>query len=475
MRVDYLRRHCLTVHASVFRPLRPHPNPTAIAVESGPSSQANGISSSTNETSNSNGRRTTVADILSVLDQQENPWNRILLKWIRERKQWYSMDDLTTTGDARPSWADSRPLPRLFNAEVIWHPRPATNAELWEAAMTEIRRGAMNPTYQVYNLMGERCKDEVATAFRQIHLRRPEDEEGEDEWIDLQRNPITLFNLAVPTLKQSVQIPTYLEPELQFDQHPPALRPSVNATPKFALVDVHIDLGMEVVSLCVGRCRKIWFLWPPTSGNLWEMTRLGHRHPDRLIQTNLDHGVLVETDRTVGIHLPAGWLHATLTIEGGFLIGITPIAAESIDIITNYFSSELLMSPSDTDESLNVYIRGLRTALRSAKPQIIRDAVDGWSRLGPRLQVFKTGRGNKILGDKGKELRAVWEDFLLRRSALGEDLAPREEEEEDVTNLLESIMATTKERCCDLDDPGFPKHFRTVHLAPVFSVSRSRG
>ncbi len=302
-------------------------------------------------------RRTSVNEILKVLDQHQTPFNQNLLSWIRARNRWYSLDDLST--DAQPDWVGSEPLPRLFPTHEGWHPRPPTHAEVLTAVVKELQ-GAKK---SFRSCDAHEQPSDAVTALVQLQLR-PDD----DEWIELQQNPVFVINLTTPELSQKVHIPRSLKEKFQFEEKPPLQM--TNMTPKFTFVDVHIDHGMEAVSICVGRCRKIWFLWPPTPKNLREMRRLDHRQSDRLIRSYLDHGILLETDGTTGIHVPAGWLHATFTIEAGFLVGITPVVAESIEILSNYTSYELVGNV-ETNENLRAYLRGLTTALHSTKREVI--------------------------------------------------------------------------------------------------------
>ncbi|KAI9884407.1 MAG: Transcription factor Sox-2 [Watsoniomyces obsoletus] len=358
-----------------------------------------------------------------------------------------------------PNWKGLSP--RLLSAGECWHPRPPTEAEMWKASVTEIQRAKVDEDvpYQVYDSLEQPSSDvagNVATSLMQIRMRRKEDED-EGQWSELQRNPVTVLNLFPSYLAQRVHIPLRLKQHLEFEDPPPK---AANITPKYAFVDVHIDHGMEAISICVGRCRKVWFLWPPTTDNLKEMERLDHRDPDRLIRSYLDDGILLQTDKSTGIHVPSGWLHATFTIEGGFLVGITPVTAESIGLISSCTSSELVSEPG-TQPNLKGYIRGLETALRSTKPSVLQDTLDGWQHLGPQLAILRTGK--KGLGDNGKALRAIWDEFLLRFSL---KLQRRRSEDQ--------VMVLTSESCCNLTDPAFPDHFRAVHMVPVFSHSRSR-
>jgi hypothetical protein len=45
--------------------------------------------------------------------------------------------------------------------------------------------------------------------------------------------------------------------------HDDALHLGVNFTPKFTLVDLHVDQGLGGLSTAVGNCVKLWLLYPP--------------------------------------------------------------------------------------------------------------------------------------------------------------------------------------------------------------------
>ncbi|KAI9884802.1 MAG: hypothetical protein M1823_003413 [Watsoniomyces obsoletus] len=185
------------------------------------------------------------------------------------------------------------------------------------------------------------------------------------------------------------------------------------------------------------------------------MTRLTHNEPDRLVHSNLDQGLLLETDATVGIHVPAGWLHATFTIEAGFLTGITTVAAESIRVLSMNTICELI-GDGNVRKHLAVYVRGLQTALASHNPKAIGDAIDGWHLMQPGLA--RLAMALHGLGNPGKKVKTTWENFLgkwaLKYPEGGDtaDFPP-----EDKVHC-----------CCDFQDRAFPDHFRTVHLDPVF-------
>ncbi|KAI9884020.1 MAG: hypothetical protein M1823_004210 [Watsoniomyces obsoletus] len=437
---------------------RPRPKRRRLKKESStpatsPDIDARGTSTATQPGSS---RRTDVVEILEGLAANKTPGNVTLMKWIGER-QWNSLEDLKK--DTRPSWADSMILPRLFETGDAWLPRPATDMDMHIAAMEEIQQAGKVPSYLVRDFHEE--ESDLGIVYEQLKAQP-----GEDGWVSLQENPVHLMNLPMKTLGQKIQVPTALVQMYSFeheDQEDHPFNPSANLAPKFAFVDVHIDAGMEAISMCVHPCRKVWFLWPPTPENLEEMSRRNHRERRRLIQSNLNDGILLETDGTVGIHVPAGWLHATFTIHGGFLIGITPVMAESIGHISRYNVSEVGFNLSytvETDDNLKIYGRGLQIALCSRKLDVLQEAIDGWYKLGPLLACLRPADGgpsnglNKGMAARKEEIRVIWEDWLLRIDWKSGGI--------DLTH-----------QCCHLDDADFPNHFKTEHLK-LLNTSKAR-
>ncbi len=86
-----------------------------------------------------------------------------------------------------------------------------------------------------------------------------------------------------------------------------------------------------------------------------------------------------------GIFLPAGTIHATYTIEGGFLCGITCATANAITVVTKCVSLELARSgekgtPGDKPGAMNVYDRSLECVFKSSKIELIDKAMSAWIR-----------------------------------------------------------------------------------------------
>ena len=96
-----------------------------------------------------------------------------------------------------------------------------------------------------------------------------------------------------------------------------------NVTLKYAIVNVHIDRGMEVLAVSIEPCEKIWFLWPPTDENLQELGRRMGITGVRMTESKLTDGIIAFTDSTEALYVPSGWLHSTVIFTGGFLAGLS--------------------------------------------------------------------------------------------------------------------------------------------------------
>ncbi|PVH83851.1 hypothetical protein DL98DRAFT_615218, partial [Cadophora sp. DSE1049] len=101
-------------------------------------------------------------------------------------------------------------------------------------------------------------------------------------------------------------------------------------TPKFAFTDLHLDTS-DGISSPLGQCRKLWLIFPPTASNLGLMKKAdGQRAKLDRIGKELEGGLVLTTNSHEAIYLPAGCIHAVITLEGGFLIATdftTPLSS----------------------------------------------------------------------------------------------------------------------------------------------------
>ncbi|KAI9884803.1 MAG: hypothetical protein M1823_003414 [Watsoniomyces obsoletus] len=247
-RQDYIKRHLIKKHRDQLILQQ-------TAVEAGPSSSPSSNAAVLSLAPSTPSRRTSVVEILEVLNDQETEWNHPLLNQIRSL-QWYGLDDILVSDDtmashAQPDWINLRPLPRLFPPDEGWDPCSPTRGEIWRAAVQEIREASLKGKYAVFNAHGKELPDGVDDLSLQVQLRS---DDSPDEWTALQRDPMVLLNLRTPELKQKVQIPTSLGNDLKFEQQHGEWDQTTNLATKFAFVDVHIDHGLEAISMCLGKC-----------------------------------------------------------------------------------------------------------------------------------------------------------------------------------------------------------------------------
>ncbi|KAL4935580.1 hypothetical protein BDV06DRAFT_228695 [Aspergillus oleicola] len=152
--------------------------------------------------------------------------------------------------------------------------------------------------------------------------------------------------------------------------------PEANLTPKFSFVDLHTDYGADGVTTLIDDCRKIWFLYPPTSSNLAALASVnGQRRKLLHILHKLEAGIIVETSSSEALWIPAGCIHATFTIEGGFLVGSAFTTSQSITAISTLIASGLEKSEDAREECFNWFKKSLDAALLHRK---FSDVLNAW-------------------------------------------------------------------------------------------------
>jgi hypothetical protein len=82
-----------------------------------------------------------------------------------------------------------------------------------------------------------------------------------------------------------------------------------------------LDYGADGISVPLNKCKKVFVAFPPTEKNL---SCFGQAQGQKAILgrtgSSLEGGFIALLDLEDCIYLPAGCIHATFTIEGGFLV-----------------------------------------------------------------------------------------------------------------------------------------------------------
>jgi hypothetical protein len=100
--------------------------------------------------------------------------------------------------------------------------------------------------------------------------------------------------------------------------------------------------GTDGVSAPTGRCVKIWLIYPPTPENLRRLLGTEGQGTNRIrIGLSLEGGITLKTTSAQAIYLPAGCIHATLTIEGGYLAAVDFTTMGSVKAFSRCITSGL--------------------------------------------------------------------------------------------------------------------------------------
>jgi len=91
-----------------------------------------------------------------------------------------------------------------------------------------------------------------------------------------------------------------------------------------------IDWGRTSIIVLVGECVKLWIMWPPTKENL-ELYYKNFTTKSKLIRLGKDfeEPTLILQDTKKAVVIPSGYIHSTVTLRGGVVLGkdITTIEA----------------------------------------------------------------------------------------------------------------------------------------------------
>jgi hypothetical protein len=131
-------------------------------------------------------------------------------------------------------------------------------------------------------------------------------------------DPAYLFNIA-STIGEthSMIVPEDVQVSRKIDNGP--FCPSTNVTPKYTVVNCHIDHGQDgLLNLVFGQ--KIILTWPPTRKNL---TILRNQKPLHILCKDLECGIIcLLHELSPNMIIFGGTLHATITLEASVLTGI---------------------------------------------------------------------------------------------------------------------------------------------------------
>ena len=200
-----------------------------------------------------------------------------------------------------------------------------------------------------------------------------------------------------------------------------ALHYSMNITPQNTIIDIHIDQGATGLSIGLGSpeddetllVHKVWFFWPPSEHNLNLFEDLRQSMPGRGLclarSQSLEHGIVASAGIHEGVVLPPGWLHATITTNGGFLGGVTYDLPCNFHMVSSIFAMDMRLDVSSFPEKAPLFTNALREFLTyTCDAQQKMDAIDAWFDVEGALKRAKLNARLKRNNGTCMRLLAAW-------------------------------------------------------------------
>lgn len=147
---------------------------------------------------------------------------------------------------------------------------------------------------------------------------------------------------------------------------------------------------MATISINCDQTRKVWLLWPPTpeNENAFYPNFDVHDADNELFKFNriaphLKEGRIISTGSADAVFIPAGWIHAVITLHGGFLIGYSWSAKEESETLLRCFSLEASFGRSthDLGSSLQFIISCLALPMNSMDNRTVAEGLKSWIEL----------------------------------------------------------------------------------------------
>ena len=149
-------------------------------------------------------------------------------------------------------------------------------------------------------------------------------------------------------------------------------------------------------------------MFPPTQRNLTLM-RSKEGNLAKLVQlvAVLEGGLLVRTTCKEALYIPAGCIHATFTIVGGFLISKDFTTQSSCQPFARYlaFNMDNLSDGTSKKAIARAYLDSLNVALANGNAT---EAIEAWTHTRARVEEW-------VKNDQqwAKRAAKIWKEFLL--------------------------------------------------------------
>jgi hypothetical protein len=113
---------------------------------------------------------------------------------------------------------------------------------------------------------------------------------------------------------------------------------------------------MNALSTIFHDCVKLWVLFPPSTSNLDAFYALrGWECKFQRLALALEDGVCAITTQGETLYMPPGWLHATLTVRGGCLLGVNWTRGWDLPMVANIYAREFKADREEASHQLLLY------------------------------------------------------------------------------------------------------------------------
>lgn len=175
---------------------------------------------------------------------------------------------------------------------------------------------------------------------------------------------------------------------------------------------------MSALSTVFHDCIKLWVLYPPTAENLDEFYKLHgqERKFSRLVNV-LQEGACAITTQGDTLYMPPGWLHATLTVQAGSLLGINWTCGSDSPVVASIFAREVAadLAAGSSQSSWWPLLEtcDISTSASTGTEDVLETLCPHWENLG------KLVKRNKNAAFPAKEHKEMFKRFKKKRICPG--------------------------------------------------------
>ncbi|KAJ8133138.1 hypothetical protein O1611_g488 [Lasiodiplodia mahajangana] len=253
---------------------------------------------------------------------------------------------LSTLDSDETSWTQlGIPAPRLIPAAECWGRVPSSMDEYKVDMLHHFDKS----TTKIY------CRGKPWTPLEDAPIHRVLSQ------LDQPDVASALCAINIRTQCAEVKLPE----RMSFDIYEDSLITETNITPQFAGIDLHIDHGLNVITLLYGGCIKLWALYPPTKQNYKRFKDVYSSHTMFVdLQNHLEGGKFCIQTEEQALYLPPGCIHSTYTLSGGFTLGTTFTTSACLDIAASVADLEKGMTRTGMGGDYSVFLRAVLMSLR---------------------------------------------------------------------------------------------------------------